>query len=193
MARAMSASTTPVPSDGQAMAGPADVGGGGCTGPLLYAVAVQRPTSELIQLVSILNESRQLAHAQEILDTAAVLRPVQDVAEMVPLLPESQALQVLHVAAARRPVEELAHLVTLFTGADQLSHAQEILTTAATLRPVQEVAAMVPLLGDSGPAAALHAAAACRPLGELAELVGHLDNLPQAAPDTRQPRRRLRR
>jgi len=193
MARAMSVSDSHVLKNDQGKAGPADNPRGGCTGPLLHAVAVQRPARELIQLVTILNDSQQLSHAQEILNTAAILRPVEDVAAMVPLLAEAQAANALQAAAARRPVEELAQLVTILNQRDLFSHAQKILDAAATLRPVQDVAAMVPLLGDSRPANALHAAAARRPVEELAQLVGHLDNLPQPVPAVQQAWRRLRR
>ena len=196
MARAMSADDAHIPDDTQARAGSADStqqdsthGDGRGPGPLLRAVAVQRPASELVQLVDLLNSGDQSTHAQEVLDTAAELRPVEDVAGLVPLLGTAQAATALHAAAARRPVEELAQLVGLLNNGDQFSYAREILDAAAELRTVEDVAVMVPLLGDGRAAVALHAAAARRPVEEVAQLVGRLDV--QGAPTEQQSRRRL--
>ena len=191
MARAMSADDAHIPDDTQARAGSADSTHNDRRGPgpLLRAVAVQRPPSELIQLVDLLNNGDQSTHAQEVLDTAAALRPVEEVAGLVPLLGSAQAATALQAAVARRPVEELAQLVGLLNKGDQFSYACEILQQAAALRTVEDVAVMVPLLGDGRAAVALHAAAARRPVEEVAELVGHLDV--QDVPTEPQSRRRL--
>lgn len=202
MARAMSADDHHIPDETQARAGSADKTPDSTPdatpdttpsdrrgpGPLLRAVAVQRPASELIELVDLLNNGDQSTHAQEVLDTAVALRPVEEVADLVPLLGTVQAATALHAAAARRPVEELAQLVGLLNSGDQFSYAREILDTAAALRTVEDVAVMVPLLGDERAAVALHAAAARRPVEEVAQLVGHLD---QGASAGQQSRRRL--
>ncbi|QMU77415.1 hypothetical protein GXW83_18640 [Streptacidiphilus sp. PB12-B1b] len=189
----MSADDTHIPDVHPAAAGPVNSrpGAGPGSGPLLEAVAVQRPVPELAQLVTILNESDRHAHAQEMLNTAAALRPVEDVAAMLPLLGGGQAVEALHQAAARRPVDELARLVRRLNESGQPAHAQEVLDTAATVRTVQDVAAMVPLLGDQVPADALHSAAARRPVEELAQLVGHLDQA--SASEAQQGRWRRRR
>lgn len=79
-------------------------------GRLLHTIALQRPVPELLQLVTLLSAANHRCHAQEILTTAATLRPVADVAAMVPLLMGPQAASTLN-AAAQRPVEELAELV----------------------------------------------------------------------------------
>jgi hypothetical protein len=192
MARAMSTSDTTTPKDQETKAGPVDGRHPDCTGPLLHAVAGKRPTSELLQLVTILNGRDQSSYAQQILNTAATVRPVEDVAAMIPLLSDDQAASALHAAATQRGVEELARLVTILNDRDQLFYAQEILNTAATMRPVEDVAAMVPLLGDSPPAHALHAAAAQRPIDELVQLVERLSGSPDATPAAQQARRRLR-
>jgi hypothetical protein len=191
MARAMSADDAHIPDDTQARAGSADSTHTDRRGPgpLLRAVAVQRPASELVQLVDLLNNGDQSTHAQEVLDTAAALRPVEEVASLVPMLGTAQASTALHAAAARRPVEELAQLVGLLNNGDQFVYAREILDTAAALRTVEDVAVMVPLLGDGRAAVALHAAAARRPVEEVAQLVGHLDGQGLLAEE--QPRRRL--
>jgi len=195
MARAMSADDHHIPDETQARAGSADSTPNTTPsdrqgpGPLLRAAAVQRPASELIELVELLNNGDQSTHAQEVLDTAAALRPVEEVADMVPLLGTAQAAAALHAAAARRPVEELAQLVGLLNSGDQFTYAREILDTAAALRTVEDVAVMVPLLGDGRAAVALHAAAARRPVEEVVQLVGHLDV--QGAPTEQQSRRRL--
>lgn len=149
MARAMSVEDTPEfqhvgtggPEDGPRGSAPG-------SGPLLEAIAVQRPVQELAQLVAILNESDRTAQAQEMLNTAATLRPLGDVTGMLPLLADDQCAKALSCAAARRPVEELARLVRLLGDSGQAAHAQEVLNAVAVTRTVEDVAAMVPLLGD---------------------------------------------
>ena len=185
MARAMSADDTHIREVQQTEAVPGDVppGAGPGSGPLLEAVAAQRPVGELAQLVTILNESDRPAQAQELVNTAAWLRPVEDVTALLPLLGGCQAANALHCAAARRPVEELARLVRLLTEGGQAAHAQVVLDTAATVRTVEDVAAMVPLLGELAPGNALHTAAARRPVEELAQLVGRLDQPQDPAPE----------
>lgn len=110
MARAMSTSEAIPPQDDQAPPTQPDHPPLGAA-PLLRAVALQRPLCDLIRLVALLNEGDQAAHAQEVLNTAASLRSVEDVAAMVPQLGNTQGLHALHAAAARRSVEELAQLV----------------------------------------------------------------------------------
>ncbi len=80
-------------------------------GPLLRAIALQRPIDDLVELLAFLTEEEQSAHAQQLLMTAATLRPVGDVAALVPRLCGPQAATTLHAAAAYRPMEELAQLV----------------------------------------------------------------------------------
>ncbi len=80
-------------------------------GPLLRAIALQRPIDDLVELLTFLTEEEQSAHAQQLLVTAATLRPVGDVAALVPRLCGPQAATALHAAAAYRPMEELAQLV----------------------------------------------------------------------------------
>ncbi|WP_034088797.1 hypothetical protein [Streptacidiphilus albus] len=80
-------------------------------GPLLRAIALQRPIDDLLELLTFLTEEEQSAHVQQLLMTAATLRPVGDVAALVPRLCAPQAATTLHAAAAYRPVEELAQLV----------------------------------------------------------------------------------
>ncbi|MHA6765284.1 hypothetical protein [Streptacidiphilus sp. PAMC 29251] len=111
MARAISTSDIPLLTNDQSPPEPAEGPPGGGAEPLLRAVALQRPVSELVQLVTLLNEGDQPAHAQQLLDTAATLRSVEDVAALLPLLGGSQATTALRAAAAQRPVEELAQLV----------------------------------------------------------------------------------
>jgi hypothetical protein len=116
VARAISAQeppTTPVPdteSGSAAAQVPVD-----SAGRLLRTIALQRPIPELLKLVHILSADNRRTHAQEILTTAATLRPVADVAAMVPLLVGPQAASTLN-AAAQRPVEELAELVEQLEG-----------------------------------------------------------------------------
>jgi len=191
MARAMSTSEASTLTDHQEQSEPTAAPQDGGTGSLLRAVALQRPVSELTELVTILNEGGQSAYAQEILNTAATLRTVEDITAMLPLLGDPQATAALHAAVANRPAEELAQLVTVLNRSDQASRAREILTTAATLRTVEDIAAMVPLLADPQAVNTLHAAAAQRPVEELAQLVGYLSATPD--PDPQLPRWKLRR
>ncbi len=80
-------------------------------GPLLRAIALQRPVDDLVELLTFLTEEEQAAHVQQLLVAAATLRPVGDVAALVPRLGGPQAATTLHAAAAYRPMEELAQLV----------------------------------------------------------------------------------
>lgn len=192
MARAMSSSEATLLNDRQEEPEPPDGSPLGCTAPLLRAVALQRPAEELVQLVAILNEGDQSGYAQQILDTAAALRTVEDFAAVVPRVGSPQAVHALHVAAAQRSVEELAQLVTLLFAGGQSGYAREVLNTAAARRPVEDIAAMVPLLVDDQASSALHSAAAQRPIEELAQLVGHLYGMPDSTP-TAQARWKLRR
>ncbi|MFC1411210.1 hypothetical protein ACEZCY_18345 [Streptacidiphilus sp. N1-12] len=111
MARAISADDVHLLNEDQDLPEPAQAPPAGGAGSLLRAVALQRPVYELAQLMMILDQGDQPAHAQAILTTAATLRPVADLAALVPLLGDSQAANALHAAAAQRSVEELAELV----------------------------------------------------------------------------------
>lgn len=110
MARAMSTSEAPTV-DGQQDPPANETGTPGGAGPLLRAIALQRPVAELLRLVALLNAADRPAHALEILTTAATMRPVGDVAALVPGLVGPQAANVLHAAVAQRPIEDLAELV----------------------------------------------------------------------------------
>jgi hypothetical protein len=133
--------------------------------PLLRAVALQRPACELIELVMILNEAGQSHRAQEILDIAAALRPVEELATMIPQLADPQVTNTLDAAAHQRPIEEVAHLVTILTDTGYSPLARQILHTTAAQRRVDE----------------------------LAQLVGHLYGTPDTPPQTQQARWKLRR
>jgi len=110
MARAVTAMEAPTPlNDHYPQDPPVDPQGGAVL--LLRAIALQRPLLDLLQLMTILDQDDQPIQAKEILDTAATLRPVGDVAALVPLLDEPRATNALHAAATGRPVEELAQLV----------------------------------------------------------------------------------
>ncbi|MFC1415698.1 hypothetical protein [Streptacidiphilus cavernicola] len=192
MARAMSSSETTLLKDRQEDPDSADGSQPGGTAPLLRAVALQRPADELVQLVAMLNEADQSDYAQQILDTTATLRTVEDFAAVVPKVGSPQAVHALRLAAAQRPVAELAELAALLFGNGQSGYAREVLNTTAAERPVEDIAAMVPLLVDDQAANALHSAAAQRPVAELAELVGHLYGTPDTLP-AGQGRWKLRR
>lgn len=133
--------------------------------PLLRAVALQRPANELVELITILNEAGQSHRAQEILDIAAALRPVEELATVIPQLADPQVSDTLDTAAHQRPIAEVAQLVTILNDTGCPALARRILHTTASQRRVDE----------------------------LAQLVGHLYGAPDAAPQAQQARRKLRR
>ncbi len=190
MARAMSTSEASTLTDRQDEPGPAEALPDGGTGSLLRAVALQRPVSELTELVTILNGGGQSDYAQEILNTAATLRTVEDITAMLPLLGDPQATTALNAAVANRPPEELAQLVAALDRSEQPAHARHVLSAAATLRTVEDIATIVPLLADPQSVTTLHAAAAQRPVEELAQLVGYLSATPDPDPEPARWKRR---
>ena len=122
----------------------------------------------------------------ELVRTAVVARPLDDVVQLVTLLEQSPdglpiAASVLRVAAVARSVEDVSRLVELLgppqRGVDRMDEA---IRTAAEQRPVAEVGRLVALL-DAAPhaahagAQALHAAATGRPVEDLVQLIGRID------------------
>ncbi|MFF3379063.1 hypothetical protein ACFYXF_39660 [Streptomyces sp. NPDC002680] len=122
----------------------------------------------------------------ELVRTAVVARPLDDVVQLVTLLEQSPdglpiAASVLRVAAVARSVEDVSRLVELLgppqRGVDRMDEA---IRTAAEQRPVAEVGRLVALLHAAPHAAhakaqALHAAATGRPVEDLVQLIGRFD------------------
>lgn len=121
----------------------------------------------------------------ELVRTAVVSRPLDDVVHLVTLLEESPdgvpvAAKVLRLAAVARSVDDVTRLVELLGGpphrADRMDEAIRI---AAEQRPVAEVGRLLFLLHrpphdpHSG-TEAVRAAATGRPLEDLVQLLGHL-------------------
>lgn len=132
-----------------------------------------------------------------LIDTAALARPMSEVAHLVSLLnavpgTRRSAEQALRTATVQRPLDDVTSLVQLLSGpAHDPGTAAEAVRLAAVNRPVADVPRLISLLSStphqSGTAdQAVRAAAVTRPLEDLVQLIGLLE---AAAPDAgpRQP------
>jgi len=125
------------------------------------------------------------AAMDELVRTAVVSRPLDDVVHLVTLLEQSPegvpvAAKVLRLAAVARSVDDVTRLVELLGGpphrADRMDEAVRV---AVEQRPVSEVGRLLFLLhrpphDPHTGTEAVRAAATGRPLEDLVELIGHL-------------------
>lgn len=124
------------------------------TDELVRTVVVARPLDDVVQLVTLLEQSPDgLPIAASVLRVAAVARSVEDVSRLVELLgPPQRGVdrmdEAIRTAAEQRPVAEVGRLVALLHAAPHAAHAK---------------------------AQALHAAATGRPVEDLVQLIGRLD------------------
>jgi hypothetical protein len=124
------------------------------------------------------------AAIDELVHTAVVSRPLDDVVHLVTLLEQSPdgisvAESVLRVAAVARSVDEVTRLVELLGHpAHHADLRDEAIRIAAEQRPLADVSRLVLLLGrpPHAPEAGSQAvrAAAGRPVEDLVQLIGHL-------------------
>ncbi|MEU8980413.1 hypothetical protein [Streptomyces sp. NPDC048309] len=118
---------------------------------LVHAAVVDRPLEEVIQLITLLEQSPANARTTvDALRAAGMDRSVEDVGRLVALLaapprsPDS-ADEAIRAAAESRPVEDVTRLMVLLHRSSVESHcAQEAVRTAAARRPVEE---LVQLMG----------------------------------------------
>ncbi len=123
------------------------------TNDLVRTVVVARPLDDVVQLVTLLEQSPDgLPTAATVLRVAAVARSVEDVSRLVELLgPPAHGVdrmdEAIRTAAEQRPVAEVGRLVALLHAAPHSAHAEAQAVRAAAGRPVED---LVQLIGHIG-------------------------------------------
>ncbi|MGW3647267.1 hypothetical protein [Streptomyces sp. NPDC000878] len=120
------------------------------TDELVRTVVVARPLDDVVQLVTLLEQSPDgLPIAASVLRVAAVARSVEDVSRLVELLgPPQRGVdrmdEAIRTAAEQRPVAEVGRLVALLHAAPHAAHAKaQALHAAATGRPVEDLVQLI--------------------------------------------------
>ncbi|WP_329269211.1 hypothetical protein [Streptomyces sp. NBC_01451] len=125
------------------------------TDDLVRTVVVARPLDDVVQLVTLLEQSPDgLPTAATVLRVAAVARSVEDVSRLVELLgpPAYSADRMddaIRTAAEQRPVAEVGRLVALLHAAPHSAHAEAQAVRAAAGRPVEDLAQLIGRIGDA--------------------------------------------
>lgn len=122
---------------------------------LVHAAVADRPLEEVIQLITLLEQSPDHARAAvDALRAVAVERPVDDVGRLVaelaspPREPDS-ADEVIRSAAESRPVEDVSRLMALLHRPSVDTHcAEEAVRAVAARRPVEELVELIGRLSD---------------------------------------------
>ncbi|ELP70854.1 hypothetical protein STRTUCAR8_08714 [Streptomyces turgidiscabies Car8] len=139
------------------------------TDDLVRTLVVARPLDDVVQLVTLLEQSPDgLPTAATVLRVAAVARSVEDVSRLVELLgPPEHSVdrmdEAIRTAAEQRPVAEVGRLVALLHAAPHAAHAEaQAVHAAATSRPVEDLVQLIGRIGDAqdeaaAPAPAPHA------------------------------------
>lgn len=125
------------------------------TDGLVRTVVVARPLDDVVQLVTLLEQSPDgLPTAASVLRVAAVARSVEDVSRLVELLgPPERGVdrmgEVVRTAAEQRPVAEAGRLVALLHAAPNAAHAEaQAVHATATGRPVEGLAQLIGGIGE---------------------------------------------
>ncbi|MGY1496448.1 hypothetical protein ACW4TU_07470 [Streptomyces sp. QTS52] len=125
------------------------------TNDLVRTVVVARPLDDVVQLVTLLEQSPDgLPTAATVLRVAAVARSVEDVSRLVELLgPPAHGVdrmdEAIRTAAEQRPVAEVGRLVALLHAAPHSAHAEaQAVRAAATGRPVEDLVQLIGGIGD---------------------------------------------
>ncbi|WP_371663461.1 hypothetical protein [Streptomyces sp. NBC_00280] len=125
------------------------------TNDLVRTVVVARPLDDVVQLVTLLEQSPDgLPTAATVLRVAAVARSVEDVSRLVELLgPPAHGVdrmdEAIRTAAEQRPVAEVGRLVALLHAAPHSAHAEaQAVRAAATSRPVEDLVQLIGSIDD---------------------------------------------
>ncbi|MFE9835463.1 hypothetical protein ACFYP4_10005 [Streptomyces sp. NPDC005551] len=116
---------------------------------LVHAAVADRPLEEVVQLITLLEQSPEYARATvDALRAVGVDRSVEDVTRLVALLtrpPRSPdcADEAIRAAAESRPVEDVTRLMTLLNRAPLEQHCGEEAVRAAANRPVEELVQLI--------------------------------------------------
>ncbi|MGC9495987.1 hypothetical protein [Streptomyces sp. WG7] len=126
-------------------------------GDLVRAAVADRPLEEIVDLITMLEQSPQ--HAQATIDTlraVGVNRSVEDVTRLVGLLTRpprhsNSADEAIRAAAECRSVEEVTRLMELLHRTPLEPHCgHEAVRAAATGRPVEELVELIGRLAEDG-------------------------------------------
>ncbi|MFD7436277.1 hypothetical protein, partial [Streptomyces sp. NPDC059861] len=144
-------------------------------GDLVHAAVSDRPLEEIVRLVTLMEQSPEYAQTvTAVLRAVALDRPVDDVARLIAQLTHpprhaDSADETIRVAVARRSVDDVSRLMALLHQTSLPPHCgQEAVRAAAIGRPVEELVELIGRLGQERQREALAAAAALRPLSEMA-------------------------
>lgn len=122
---------------------------------LVHAAVAERPLEEVVQLITLLEQSPDHARAAvDALRAVGVDRSVDDVGRLVaelaspPRNPDS-ADELIRSAAESRPVEDVSRLMALLHRPTVESHcAEEAVRAVAARRPVEELVQLIGRLSD---------------------------------------------
>ncbi|MFE3183315.1 hypothetical protein ACFXKR_20945 [Streptomyces violascens] len=117
---------------------------------LVHAAVADRPLEEVVQLITLLEQSPEYARATiDALHAVGMDRSVEDISRLVALLtrpprsPDS-ADEAIRAAAEYRPVEEVTRLMSLLHRSPLERHCgEEAIRTAATNRPVEDLVQLI--------------------------------------------------
>jgi len=127
---------------------------------LVHAAVADRPLDEVLQLITLLEQSPKYAQATvDALRAVGVDRSVEDVTRLVTLLTQPPrnpdcADEAIRAAAERRPVEEVTRLMALLQQAPLEPHCGEEAVRAAAGRPVEELVQLIGRLAEEQDASA---------------------------------------
>uniref|UniRef100_A0AAU2UWA3 Uncharacterized protein n=1 Tax=Streptomyces sp. NBC_00003 TaxID=2903608 RepID=A0AAU2UWA3_9ACTN len=117
---------------------------------LVHAAVADRPLEEVVQLITLLEQSPEYARATvDALHAVGVGRSVEDVSRLVALLTQpprsaDSADEAIRAAAECRPVEEVTRLMALLHRPPMEPHCgEEAIRAAATSRPVEDLVQLI--------------------------------------------------
>ncbi|WP_051740493.1 hypothetical protein [Streptomyces xylophagus] len=121
---------------------------------LVHAAVADRPLEEVLQLITLLEQSPKYAQATvDALRAVGVDRSVEDVTRLVTLLTQPPrnpdcADEAIRAAAEYRPVEDVTRLMALLHRAPLEPHCGEEAVRAAASRPVEELVLLIGRLSE---------------------------------------------
>lgn len=121
---------------------------------LVHAAVADRPLEEVLQLITLLEQSPKYAQATvDALRAVGVDRSVEDVTRLVTLLTRPPrnpdcADEAIRAAAENRPVEDVSRLMALLQRAPLEPHCGEEAVRAAAGRPVEELVQLIGRLAE---------------------------------------------
>lgn len=121
---------------------------------LVHAAVTDRPLEEVLQLITLLEQSPKYAQATvDAMRAIGVDRPVEDVTRLVTLLTQpprhpGSADETIRAAAESRSVEDVTRLMALLHRAPLEPHCGEEAVRAAAGRPVEELVQLIGRLAE---------------------------------------------